>query len=73
MTKIKTKVERETFGTIFSQGKEREVIVTLQPPNVIGFRLKGSQDTYYLTTEGCYMVAIQAEAASAKRARKAKR
>ncbi len=66
MTKLKQIVRRETFGTIYSQGKDREVIVSLEPPNVIGFRLKGTQQTYYLTSDGCYMAAVKAALATEK-------
>ncbi len=68
MTKLKQIVQRETFGTVFSQGKDREVIVSLEPPNVIGFRLKGTRQTYYLTSDGCYMAAVKAAIALDKRA-----
>ncbi len=63
MTKLTRVVERETLGTIYSQGKEREVIVSLSPPNVIGFRLKGTHQVYYLTSDGCFMAALKADIA----------
>lgn len=67
MTKVKKKLCRETHGGVFSQGKIRPVIVSLEPPNVIGFRLKGTHRTYYLTAEGLYIKAVQATLAAEKR------
>ncbi|MHA2279686.1 MAG: hypothetical protein ACXAC5_02165 [Promethearchaeota archaeon] len=67
MTKVKKPVRRETHGGVFSQGKLRPVIVSVEPPNVIGFRLKGTRRTYYLTAEGCYLKAVQAAIAAEKR------
>jgi len=67
MTKVKKAVYRETAGGIFSQGKKRPVIVSLEPPNVIGFRLKGTRRTYTLTAEGCFMQALKAHLAAEKK------
>ena len=73
MTKLKRIVHRETIGGVFSQGKTRPVIVSLHPPNVIGFRLKGTRRTVFLTAEGCYMKALQIELACEKREKVKKR
>ncbi len=69
MTKLKRTVSRETHGTIYSQGKHRSVVVSIEPPNVLGFRLKGTRTTYYLTSDGCYLAAVQATLAAEKRDR----
>lgn len=69
MTKLKRTVRRETHGTVYSQGKHREVIVSIEPPNVLGFRLKGTRRTYYLTSDGCYLVAVKAALLAEKRER----
>jgi len=68
-TTVRRILRRETVGGIFSGGKVRPVIVSIEPPNVLGFRLKGTRKTYYLTAEGCYLQAVQAEVASEKRAK----
>lgn len=68
MTKVKRIVRRETTSQgIFSRGKYRPVILIIEPPNLIGFRLKGERKTYYLTAEGCYSVAVKATLAFERR------
>lgn len=63
MTKLTKPVHRETASKVFSSGKEREVIVILQPPGTLGFRLKGTKTTYWLPADRLYMMALQAEQA----------
>ncbi len=67
MTKVKKPVSRESGGTVYERGKNRPVIVILEPPDVIGFRLKGMSKVYRLTTEGCYMAALKADIALKKK------
>lgn len=67
MTKVKKAVRRETVGGVFSAGKTRPVIVSVEPPNVLGFRLKGMRRTFYLTAEGCFMQAVQAHVRAEKK------
>jgi hypothetical protein len=59
MTRLSKKIERKTSATVFDRGKRREVIVTFEPPDLLGFRLKGTRRTYYLTPDGCYSVAVE--------------
>lgn len=66
-TKCHKPVYRETIGGIFSTGKTRPVIVSIEPPNVIGFRLKGMRKTFYLTAEGCFLQAVKAQLLADKR------
>lgn len=66
-TRCKRPVHRETVGGILERGKIRPVIVSIEPPNVVGFRLKGMRTTYYLTAEGCFMQAVKAKIAADKR------
>jgi len=66
-TKCTRPVYRETHGGILERGKTRPVIVSVEPPNVIGFRLKGMRTTYYLTAEGCFMQAVKAKIAQDKK------
>ena len=73
-TKCHKSVYRETVGGVFSRGKIRPVIVSIEPPNVIGFRLKGMRKTFFLTAEGCFLKAVQAQITADKREKaKAKR
>lgn len=77
MTKVKKPIYRETLvgtkGGIFSAGKTRPVIVSIEPPNVLGFRLKGTRKTVYLTAEGCFLQALKLQLAAEKREKKGKR
>jgi hypothetical protein len=67
MTKVKKPVYRETVGGILERGKVRPVIVSVEPPNIIGFRLKGMRTTYHLTAEGCFLQAVKAKVSADKR------
>lgn len=66
-TKCKKPVYRETHGGILERGKVRPVIVSVEPPNRVGFRLKGMRTTYYLTAEAIFMQAVQAKVAADRR------
>jgi len=69
-------VLRESFGTVFDRGKRRPVIVSIEPPNLLGFRLKGTRRIYYLSTEACFTTALKAALkaqAAEKKARRKKR
>ena len=70
MTKLHKAVTRRTYGTVFDRGKEREVVVTLRPPNVIAFKLAGLRTEHTLTVESCYWQAVKASAESIKANRK---
>ena len=60
MTRVKKKWSRETDSSVFEKGKNRRVIVILEPGGVIGFRLKGTRKTYNLTAAKCHMMALKA-------------
>ena len=65
-TMIRRHVIRETHGTVFSQGKARAVVVSIEPPNLVGFRLKGTRRTYYLTADGLFLQALRVHVAAEK-------
>jgi len=77
MTPICRPVRRESYGTVFDRGKRRPVIVSIESPNLLGFRLKGTRRIYHLTTEACFSMALKAalraEAAEKKARRRARR
>ncbi len=60
MTKVRRKWTRETDSLIFERGASRNVIITLEPAGLVGFRLKGTRKTYSLTADKCYMMALKA-------------
>jgi len=74
MTKVRRIVKRETEGDgVLSAGKIRAVIVSVEPPNLLGFRLKGTRRTYYLTAEWGFMQAVQAAVREEKRQKRKSR
>lgn len=60
MTKLTKPVTRETLGTRFDRGN-RPVIVTLRPPSLVCFRLKGTRQEYALPAETLYGTAMLAD------------
>jgi hypothetical protein len=74
MTELNKKVSRVSRALRFERGKHREVIISLEPPDLLGFRLKGTRTTFYLDAETCYCLAVKAQvAAEAKERRKQKK
>ena len=78
MTMLKRKLTRETSATIFEQGRHRAVMVSLEPPCLIGLRLKGTRRTFYLSADKAYLAAVKAHIAveardNSQRRKKAKR
>ena len=53
MTKLKRIVKRTGAGVVREAGKNREIVIILRPPNVLGFRAKGCRKEYQLTSEAC--------------------
>lgn len=70
MTNLNRPIKRVSRGFVHEQGKAREIVVILRPPNVIGFRAKGCRKEYQLTTEGCYTMAVRAHVRTEKEAKK---
>ncbi len=74
MTSVNRRIARETVAAVRERGRQRPVIVTIEPPGlVIGFRLKATRRTYTLPVETCYHLAVQAHVDAARRAKKAGR
>ena len=67
MTNLSKPVKRVSAGIVREAGKDREVIVILRPPNVLGFRAKGCRREYQLTTESCYVLAVRAHVLEQKK------
>ena len=67
MTKLNKIIKRESDATVFEKSKHRNIIITLEPPNLLGFRLKGTRRKYYLTSESCYVLALKAELMAQKK------
>lgn len=73
MTRLKKAVKRESYGKIFEKGKDREIIVIIRPPDVIGFRAKGLRKEYQLTTDVCYVLAVNAHVLAEKKKKAAEK
>jgi hypothetical protein len=60
MTQLHKTIERETAATVFERSLERLIIVSLEPPGLLGFRLKGTRQTYRLPVQTCFWLAVRA-------------
>lgn len=61
MTKLTKTVQRISAGFVHQASKVRPIVVSLEPPSVLGFRAKGCRKTYKLTAKACYWLAVKAE------------
>ena len=60
-------IHRETKGSLLDTGKDRRVIVSVDPQlGLVSFRLKGTRRTYGLPATYLYMHALQKHVALAK-------
>ena len=66
-TRLNKKLTRETSTSVHEAGADRPIIIELEPPNLLGFRLKRTKKTYYLTAEACYSLAVKAESYSSSK------
>lgn len=60
-TKLNKPITRETESTEFDQGKLKELIVSIEPTRggaLIGFRLKGTRDTFRLPVGKMFVLAV---------------
>ena len=73
MTKLNRPVRRETQATSWERSKIRPIIVSIEPPNLLGFRLKGTRRTYYLPIALCQQYALELFAANERRRKLAER
>lgn len=73
MTALHKPVKRVTGAIVPEQGEPRNIVVTLYPPNVIGFRAAGRRKEMTLTLEACYIMAARAEAEVIRKERQAAR
>jgi len=61
-TKLNKSVTRETASNIFDSGSLKEVIVLIEPTRdgaLIGFRLKGTRDTFKLPVGSLFVRAVE--------------
>jgi hypothetical protein len=74
MTTVNRRIARECSAAVRECGKQRCVIVEIEPPGrVIGFRLKGTRRTFLLPIEACYRLAVQAHVDAERRAAREKK
>jgi hypothetical protein len=62
MSKLNKTIKRETDATVFERSKLRNIIVSIEPTRggaLIGFRQKGSRDTYRLPVASLYTRAVE--------------
>jgi hypothetical protein len=73
MTDLNKRVARRTFATKRERSKTRRIIVSLEPGDVLGFRLERTRMTYHVSVEGAYDWAAQCYADAIRRERKMKK
>ena len=73
LTTLKRPIHRETAARAFERSEHRPIIVSLEPPATLGFRLKGTRRTYRLSVYIAYKLAVISDANAARRAKEAKR
>jgi hypothetical protein len=64
MTLLRKKIKRVSNDSVRECGEERKIIITMEPPNLLGFRATGCRQTYYLTAGFCYHLAVKAAVAA---------
>jgi hypothetical protein len=71
---LRKAISRVTKSEVREAGRMRKVIVTLRPPNIIGFRTKGCRTEYQITADGGYWAAMRAHTiAESKEKKRVKR
>lgn len=74
-TDLTKSVMRRTRATCWSQGRPREIIISIEPAGadsvLLGFRLSGTRQTFYLTAQSAFRFAVEAHNAANRRRRKA--
>ncbi|HOF17583.1 MAG TPA: hypothetical protein PK082_01640 [Phycisphaerae bacterium] len=67
MTTLKKPVSRETAARQFERGADRPIIVSIEPPGTLGFRLKGTRRTYRLPVATCFLLAVRSDSNPGRR------
>jgi hypothetical protein len=60
-TKLNKPITRETDSSVFDSGKLKDIIVSIEPTRggaLIGFRLKGTRDTFRLPVGSLFVRAV---------------
>lgn len=73
MVLLNKTIRRISPATIREQGKHRNIVVILRPPNVLGFRAAGCRREYQLTLEGVYTMAVRARGGTDRRGQRPRR
>jgi hypothetical protein len=60
---LKKSITRRTRSAIWSQGKNREIVISIEPIGetgvLIGFRLSGTRQTFHLSAETAFRLAVE--------------
>lgn len=70
ITKLEKPIKRQSASQVY-EGKLRPIIITIDPSDRIGFRLKGRQRTYWLPIATCHRIAVEASIEAQKAAKRA--
>ena len=72
-TPLNKTVSRESRTCRFDRSKNRPLIVSLSPGDVIGLRMKGTRTTLEVSISSVWSLALSQKAAELRAARKAKK
>jgi len=67
MTPLKKSVRRMTSVIVRDRGKNRQIVVTLHPPGVIGLRLAGTRTEEILGVDQAWSIAVKQRIAKERR------
>ena len=70
--RLNKRIDRETTVTVFSRGQYRPIIVSLNPNNTLGLRLKGTRQRFDLPLDSCYDLAVKASLFEARHVKRRK-
>ena len=73
MTGLHKPVRRVSGVKQYERGKSRPIVVSLEPPGLVGFRLFGTRRTYRLPVGMLFILAARAQADIQKARKAAKR
>lgn len=61
MTNLNRTIKRVSAGMVREADKLRPLVITFEPPSVLGFRAKWCRKTCKLTAEACYWLAVKTD------------
>ena len=70
MIKLNKRVSRVSHATIREAGKDRDIVIEIEPPGLVFFRAKGCKRRYGLPANALYMICLKAHVESERAAKR---